>query len=109
MYAHWDEERDKRRVEMMRGCKAPNSEEIIGTYEETGDLYTYLVMLCGHHCRYTTISLTVSGKEHVVASLSRTTIFARLNAVRLKTSPGSHELATGESMQSKKHWRWVSP
>jgi hypothetical protein len=35
--AHWDEERDKRWVAMMRECKVPNSEEIIRKYEETGN------------------------------------------------------------------------
>jgi len=40
--AHWNEIRDEWRVEQARLCKVPNSEEIIGKYEETGnDSYWY--------------------------------------------------------------------
>src|SRR5437588_8880631 len=37
LMAHWDEERDKRRVEMMRGCELVGTEELIKLYEERGD------------------------------------------------------------------------
>ncbi len=36
--AHWDEQRDRRWVEMMRACEVPGAEEIIRKFEETGDL-----------------------------------------------------------------------
>jgi hypothetical protein len=37
--AHWDEERDKRRVQMMRECGwvAIENKDLIDRYEETGD------------------------------------------------------------------------
>ena len=35
--AHWDEERDRRWVEMMRQCNVPNSEWIIEKFATTGD------------------------------------------------------------------------
>jgi hypothetical protein len=42
LMAHWNEQRDKRWVEMMKGCNVPNSEEIIKNFEEKGDdIYFY--------------------------------------------------------------------
>jgi len=35
--AHWDEERDRKRVAMMKGCKLLGTEELIKLYEERGD------------------------------------------------------------------------
>src|ERR1700740_796199 len=37
LMAHWNEQRDERRVEMMKRCNVPNSEEIIKDFEEKGD------------------------------------------------------------------------
>jgi hypothetical protein len=42
--AHWDEERDKRRVQMMRECgpRAVRLKDIIDKYEQTGnDIYWF--------------------------------------------------------------------
>jgi len=42
LMAHWNEQRDKRWVEMMEECNVPNSEEIIKNFEEKGDdIYFY--------------------------------------------------------------------
>jgi hypothetical protein len=35
--AHWNDERDRKRVLMMRGCNVPDSEEVITFYEQQGD------------------------------------------------------------------------
>jgi hypothetical protein len=35
--AHWNDERDCKRVLMMRGCNVPDSEEVITFYEQRGD------------------------------------------------------------------------
>ena len=35
--AHWDEEPDGKRVEMMKGCKLLGTEKLIKLYEERGD------------------------------------------------------------------------
>jgi len=36
--AHWDEERDQRWLEMIRGCNVPGAEEIIHKFEVSGNL-----------------------------------------------------------------------
>jgi len=35
--AHWNDERDRMRVQMMRECNLPGGDEIIDEYEKTGD------------------------------------------------------------------------
>lgn len=36
--AHWDGERDRRRVQEMRECNLTGTEEIIRNFEDTGDV-----------------------------------------------------------------------